>query len=95
MDVHVFAATLQLSLPSRTLKEKRSIVKSLLARARNRFNVAAAEVDFQDRHDTARLGFVSVSDSRVMARQLLEQLAEWVERERPDLELVVVEIEER
>jgi uncharacterized protein YlxP (DUF503 family) len=94
VKVHVFAATLQLSLPSRTLKEKRSIVKSLLARARNNFNVAAAEVDFQDQHDTAQLGFVSVSDNRVVSRQLLEQLVEWMERERPDVEFVAVEIEE-
>ena len=93
--MHVIAATLQLSLPSRTLKEKRSIVKSLLARARNNFNVAAAEVDFHDQHDTALLGFVAVSENRSKARQLLEQLAEWVERERPDVDLVAVEIEER
>ncbi|HEU0265835.1 MAG TPA: DUF503 family protein, partial [Geobacterales bacterium] len=38
--MHVATLTLQLYLPSRTLKEKRSIVKSILARARNRFNVA-------------------------------------------------------
>ncbi len=92
--MHVFSLSLQFHLPSRTLKEKRSIVKSLLARARNKFNVAATEVDFHDRHDTAQLGFVTVSDSRVVARQLLEQLVEWVERERPDVELVAVEIEE-
>lgn len=93
--MHVFSIRLQLHLQSRTLKEKRSIVKSLLARARNNFNVAAAEVDFHDQHDITLLGFVTISDSRVMARQLLEQLAEWVERERPDVELVAVEIEER
>ncbi len=46
--MHVFSMRLQLHLPSRTLKEKRSIVKSLLARARSNFNVAAAEVEFHD-----------------------------------------------
>ena len=93
--MHVFSMCLQLHLPSRTLKEKRSIVKSLLTRARARFNVAAAEVDFHDQHDTAILGFVAVSENSGKARQILEQLAEWLERERPDLELVAEEIEER
>ncbi len=42
--MHVFSALFQFRLQSRTLKEKRGIVKSILARARNNFNVAAAEV---------------------------------------------------
>jgi hypothetical protein len=46
--MHVFSAEIELRLQSRTLKEKRSIIKSILARARNTFNVAAAEVDWQD-----------------------------------------------
>jgi len=46
--MHVFSALFQFRLQSRTLKEKRGIVKSILARARNDFNVAAAEVDDQD-----------------------------------------------
>jgi uncharacterized protein YlxP (DUF503 family) len=93
--MHVFAAQLKLHLPSNSLKGKRGIVKSILARARNTFNVAAAEVDLQDAPATAVLGFVTVSESRVLARGVMERVEEWVVEERPDVEVVAVEIEER
>jgi len=41
--------TLELRLPeSHSLKDKRHTVKSLKDRLRSRFNVAVAEIDFQD-----------------------------------------------
>lgn len=92
--MHVCSARVELNLPSRTLKDKRQIVKSLLARARQTFNVAAAEVDLQDVQGSASLGFVTVSESRPYALGLLERLEGWIERERPDVEIVTVEIEE-
>jgi uncharacterized protein len=93
--MHVFSALFQLRLPSTSLKGKRGIVKSVLARARNNFNVAAAEIDLQDTPGAAVLGFVTLSESRTVARTLLERLEDWLVDERPDLELVAVEIEER
>ncbi len=92
--MYICYARFELNLPSRTLKEKRQIVKSVLARARRSFNVAAAEVDLQDVQGSASLGFVTVSESRPYAVGLLERLGEWIERERPDVEIVAVEIEE-
>jgi uncharacterized protein len=91
--MHVCSARVELNLPSRTLKEKRQIIKSLLARARQTFNVAAAEVDLQDVQGAASLGFVTVSSSLEYARGLLDRLEPWIEHERPDVEVVVVEIE--
>jgi uncharacterized protein YlxP (DUF503 family) len=92
--MHIYAAQIYLSLPSHSLKGKRGIVKSLLARARNRFNVSAAEVDRQEDPGSAVLGFVTVSSSRRYARQLLEKLEEWMVEERPDLEVTAADIEE-
>ena len=40
-----------------SLKEKRGTVKRILARTRQKFHVAGAEVDFQDNMDGAVLGF--------------------------------------
>ena len=93
--MHVFSALFQFRLQSRTLKEKRGIVKSILARARNNFNVAAAEVDYQDLPGSALLAFVTVAENRRQGRRILEQLEERVVAERPDVELVTVEIKER
>lgn len=88
------AARFELDLPSRTLKEKRRIIKSLMARARQTFNVAAAEVDLQEVPGAASLAFATVSPSRGYAHGLIDRLEEWIERERPDVRVVVVEREE-
>ena len=93
--MHVFSAMFKLHLPSTSLKGKRGIVKSIMARARNSFNVAAAEVDLQDNPGTAILAFVTVSENRALARGMLERVEDWVVEERPDVEVVAVEIEER
>ncbi len=93
--MHVFSAQFKLHLPSTSLKGKRGIIKSLLARARNGFNVAAAEVDLQDVPGTAVLAFVTVGESRARTRCLLERLEEWVVEERPDVDIVAADIEER
>jgi uncharacterized protein YlxP (DUF503 family) len=93
--MYVWTLTIRLRLESRSLKEKRGIVKSVLARARNNFNVASAEVDLHDLHGGADIAFVTVSPDRMYARNLLERLEEWLAEERPDLEVVASEIEER
>jgi uncharacterized protein YlxP (DUF503 family) len=91
----VFSAMFHIHLPSHSLKGKRGIVKSILARARNEFNVSAAEVDLQDVHGETILGFATVSQNRSGGRNLLERLEEWIAEERPDVEIVASEIEER
>jgi len=93
--MHVFTAVFHLHLPSRSLKVKRGIVKSILARARNNFNVASAEVDLQEKLGAAILAFVTVSENSSLGRRLLEQLEEWLVEERLDVDIVSVEIEER
>lgn len=64
--------TLELRLEhSHSLKDKRHVVKSLAERLRNRFNVAVAEIDFQDLWQRALLAAVTVSSDRVQAEKLL------------------------
>jgi uncharacterized protein YlxP (DUF503 family) len=46
---------------SRSLKDKRQVVRSVLDRLRNGFNVAAAEVDALDHRQLAVLGFATVA----------------------------------
>ena len=92
--MHVALLQMRLLLPSRTLKEKRAIVKSVLGRARNRFNVACIESGLNDQVADAELGFVTIADSPTRARGILQQLEEWLVSERPDLEVNEVQIEE-
>jgi len=71
-----------------SLKEKRSIIKSLQARLRNEFNVSVAEVDAQDAHGRAVLGVACVSSSADYARGQLDAILRWIERERPDVPVI-------
>ena len=87
----IHAARLELSLPSRTLKEKRQIIKGLMLRAQRRFNVAVAEVDFQDVPGAASIALVTVSGSAQYAEGLLEAVGAWIETERPDVEVMAYE----
>lgn len=90
----VGSCMITLHLPGvRSLKEKRSIVKSLLARMRNRFNVSAAEVAAQDTHGRAVLGVACVSGDAGYAQGQLESLLRWIEEERPDLTILDSDIE--
>ena len=90
----IFCLELHLSLPCRSLKEKRGIVKSILGRARNRFNTACAEVDRQDNPGVAVLGFVTVNPIRTDARKTLEKLEEWIYENWPDVEISEADISE-
>lgn len=92
--MHIYCLELHLALPSRSLKEKRGIVKSILGRSRNRFNVACAEVDRQDKSGIAILGFVAVSPDKVLARKTLERLEDWIYEGWPDMEIIGSDISE-
>lgn len=90
----IFCLELHLALPSRSLKEKRGIVKSILGRARTRFNVGCAEVDRQDNPSVAVLGFVTISPDKVIARKVLEQVENWVYEGWPEVEITGADISE-
>ena len=76
---------------SRSLKDKRQVVRSLGDRLRRQFNVAVAEVDDQDVWQSAVLGIAAVSNAAVHAEAQLERVVEEIERTRLDAELVDVE----
>jgi uncharacterized protein YlxP (DUF503 family) len=68
-----------LALPwNDSLKGKRSVVKSVLSRARDRFQVAAAEVADLDAHRRATLGFSVVSNDARHARSVIDKLVGFV-----------------
>jgi hypothetical protein len=64
--------TAHLNLPGlASLKEKRSVVKSLIGRLQSRFNISVSEIDHQDNKTIAVIGIAVVSnDSRFVNEQL-------------------------
>lgn len=92
--MHVGVCHLTLRLPeNQSLKGKRQVVRSLLARLSNEFNLSVAEVDELDVWQLAGIGICCVSNSAQHARQQLQAAVEFVERTRPDLELVDCELD--
>jgi uncharacterized protein len=83
-----------LHLPdSQSLKDKRQIIKSVMARVRNRFEVAIAEVEEQDRWQIAVLGIACVSNSSQHADEVLGHVQRFIEETRPDIVVSNVEHE--
>lgn len=89
MSMTVGLCRVWLRLPeNESLKGKRRVVKSLVARLHNKFNVAVAEVDDQDRWQMASLGITCVTTSDSHAHQMMSSVVAFIRRERPDAELV-------
>lgn len=70
-----------------SLKEKRSVVRPLVAEIRRRFEVTAAEVDTLDLHRRASLGAAVVAADRHHVVEVLDAVERLVSG-RPDLELL-------
>ncbi len=86
--------TLELYLPMiGSLKEKRGVVKPVIARLRRDFNVSACEADEQDTPSRAVIEVVCVSQNSALAHRQLQKVATLVETWRLDAQLVDYEIE--
>ena len=86
--------TIDLHLPgANSLKDKRSVLKSVMRRVRNEFNVSIAEVEQQDVWRSAVIAVVAVSSDRAYAHGLLTRVVQWIERTRLDAELIDYQIE--
>ena len=86
--------TIDLQVPeSSSLKQKRQVIRSVVARVRNEFNVSIAEVDHQDSWQLATLAVACVSSDAGYAHGLLERVVRYVESQRLDLILLDYETE--
>jgi uncharacterized protein YlxP (DUF503 family) len=76
-----------------SLKEKRQVIKSVMARVRQQFEVAIAEVDEQDRWQIAKLGVSCVSNSSQHIDEILGRVLRYIEETRPDIQVTNSEVE--
>jgi uncharacterized protein YlxP (DUF503 family) len=92
----MYVAVCQMTLhigASASLKDKRQVVRSVLQRVRNQFEVAAAEVASQESWQLATLGLSYVSGNAQHAQEVIERAARYVEESRPDVDVTDVQIE--
>ncbi len=84
---------LELILPdNHSLKGKRSVVRSICAQVRQKFNVAIAEVEDQDLWQVAGLGFAVVSADARHADQMVQEIVDFIE-ERAEAQLGNYQVE--
>lgn len=92
----MFVATCVITLELhgvRSLKEKRSIIRSIIVRLRREFNLSVAEVDGHDAWGTAVIGLAAVGNDKAHLHSLLEKSVAWVENNRPDAPIAAYGIE--
>ena len=78
---------------SQSLKAKRQIARSVVARLRNQFNVTVAEADDNDLWQRLTLGVCCLSNDTKHANEILSNVVAFVEKSRDDLELLNYETE--
>lgn len=90
--VHVAAYEVQIHIPdSHSLKDRRQVVRSILAVARERFHVSAAEVGGQDTWQRATFGFAVVASEVRIAEQTVDEMERYL-WSRPEIEVLGSEV---
>ena len=78
--MNLLAMTFRLHAPwVNRLKEKRMIVKSLVAKLQNKFHVSAAEVDEQDTHHIIVIGVAAIVPHNALADSMMDEISAFVE----------------
>ena len=86
--MHVLALEIDLHVPtSQSLKDKRAVLRPVIDGIRNRYPVAVAEVDHQDRWQRAGVGVAAVAASVSHAESIVDDVERFV-WSFPELEVV-------
>ncbi|AQS09419.1 hypothetical protein CLOBY_15460 [Clostridium saccharobutylicum] len=76
-----------------SLKEKRMIVKSIVQRLRNKFNISVCEVECQDMHQTIVIGITGICGSSSQMDSTIENIITFIEC-NTDAEIIDIQTEE-
>jgi len=75
-----------------SLKDKRSVVKRLIAKIRKDFNVSISEIDFQDLWQRAKLAIVTVANELLYAEKIIQEVIKIIDSD-PELERTITTID--
>ncbi|MCI8951121.1 MAG: DUF503 domain-containing protein [Lachnospiraceae bacterium] len=79
--IRIAVLTIKLYAPwVHSLKEKRMVVKSLLSKIRNKFQVSAAEVADQDIHQSIIIGIAAIVPHNAQADHVMDEVISFVEQ---------------
>jgi uncharacterized protein YlxP (DUF503 family) len=92
--MNIGVCKIRLRLPENSsLKGKRQVLKSIIARVVNKFNVSIAEVDDHDLWQIATLGICCVSNNKRHANEVLSKVVNYIVNGRFDVEILDYETE--
>lgn len=84
----------EIQIPGCTsLKQKRSVILSLLANIHKTYNVSASEFGKLDSRDESILACAIISNDPTHNRKILTTISTQISAERPDLEIIETKIE--
>ena len=85
---------LSLMIPgASSLKEKRGRLRPLLSKLRKEFNLSVAEIDDLDIWQSSIIACAAVSNDAKQTRKVLQNVADWVEINWRDVDVVDDQIE--
>lgn len=94
--MHVAACQVTIQLFGvNSLKEKRRILKFILARLPKQYNLTVAEVDCNDTWQTAVIAMAAIGNDPGFLHARLEKAVAWIEENRPDVVIEQYSIEFR
>ena len=70
------------------LKGKRMVLKSIMSRVRNKFEVAVAEVDDNDSWQVATIGICCISNDKRHSNRVLSKAVDFIINGRFDVEIL-------
>lgn len=76
-----------------SLKEKRMIVKSIVQRLKNKFNISVSEIDEQDVHQTIVIGIVGICANAAQSDSTMENIITFIES-NTDAEIIDIQKED-
>lgn len=92
--MNVGVCRVELRLPeNESLKGKRQVIKSIVTRLKNKYNVSVAEVDNNGLWQLATLGISCVSNYRQHTEETLATAVNFIAQNYPNLELLRSETE--
>jgi uncharacterized protein YlxP (DUF503 family) len=65
---------------AQSLKDKRRIMSAFKDRIKGRFNVAVAELDYQDKWQRGRFGIVTLNSQKIIVDQVLQKILDEAEQ---------------
>jgi uncharacterized protein YlxP (DUF503 family) len=77
---------------AQSLKDKRAVLQRILTRLKQRYNIAVAEIGYQDTWQRTEIAIVSVSSDRVACEREIQKALEMIDS-FPEIERTVTTME--